>query len=266
MRALSATTQKICGTTTIKSDHCPFDAATVALNFLALDAFVRMKRYLPFLIVALVGLTTIIAGTMLYRAKRVAASPTAKLQKGVDRRGERIGHILGKADAPVVLEEFGDFECPPCGRLSEPINQIERDYRGQVCVLFHNLPLPNHKHAQDAAQAAEAAAIQGRFWQMHDVLYREQGVWTNAPDVFFVFKTYAGTIGLDVAQFEKDFASEEVKKRIAADQQQAAVLGISTTPSIFINDQPVPVPELNTAGLRAAVDAALKAKAVKPVQ
>jgi protein-disulfide isomerase len=222
-----------------------------------------MKRYLPFVIIAAVALLTLAGGTMLYRAKRVAVSPSAKLSKGVERRGERSGHILGKADAPVVLEEFGDFECPPCGRLSEPLNQIERDYRGQVCLLFHNFPLPNHRHAQDAAQAAEAAAIQGKFWQMHDVLYREQGVWTNAPDVFYVFKMYAGTIGIDVAQFEKDFASEEVKKRIAADKQQAAVLGVSTTPSVFINDQPVPVPELNTAGLRAGVDTALKAKAVR---
>jgi protein-disulfide isomerase len=225
-----------------------------------------MKRYLPFLIVAVVALATIIGGTMLYRVKRVAVSPATKLQNGVERRGERIGHILGKTDAPVVLEEFGDFECPPCGRLSEPINQIERDYRGQVCVLFHNFPLPSHKHAHEAAQAAEAAAMQGRFWQMHDVLYREQGVWSIAPDVFFVFKTYAGTIGLDLAQFERDYASEEVKKRIAADQQQAAVLGVSTTPSIFINDQPVPVSELNHAGLRTAVDAALKAKGAKAVQ
>jgi protein-disulfide isomerase len=225
-----------------------------------------MKRSLPFLIVAVVALATIIGGTMLYRVKRVAVSPKSKLEKGLERRGEKIGHILGKVDAPVVLEEFGDFECPPCGRLSEPINQIERDYRGQVCVIFHNLPLPAHKHAKDAAQAAEAAANQGKFWQMHDVLYREQAVWSAAPDAFYVFKMYAGTIGLNVEQFEKDYASEEVKKRIAADQQQAAVLGVSTTPSIFINDQPVPVSELNHAGLRTAVDAALKAKGAKAVQ
>jgi protein-disulfide isomerase len=222
-----------------------------------------MKRYLPFVIVVAVGLMTVAGGTMLYRAKRVAASPMAKLLKGLERRGDRVGHILGKADAPVALEEFGDFECPPCGHLSDPINQLERDYRGQLCVIFHNFPLPNHKHAKDAAQAAEAAAIQGKFWQMHDVLYREQAVWSKAEIVFGLFKSYAGTIGLDVAQFEKDFASEEVKKRIAADQQQAAVLGVTTTPTIFVNDQPVPISQLNPGGLRAAVEAAQKAKAVK---
>ena len=76
-----------------------------------------------------------------------------------------------------------------------------------------------------------------------------------------MFKAYAGTIGVNVAQFEKDIESEEVRRRVATDQQKGAVMGVSTTPSIFVNDQPVPVPELNPAGLRAAVDAALKGKA-----
>jgi protein-disulfide isomerase len=220
-----------------------------------------MRRYLPFIIVAVVGLITLASGTMLYRAKRVAVSPTSKIERGLEKRGDKSAHILGKADAPVTLEEFGDFECPPCGNLAEPINQLERDYRGRLCVIFRNFPLPNHQHAQEAALAAEAAGVQGRFWQMHDVLYREQALWSKAPDVRSLFKAYAGTIGVNVAQFEKDLDSEEVKKRVAADQQQGAVVGVTTTPTIFINDRTVPVTALNPTGLRAAVDAALKEKA-----
>jgi protein-disulfide isomerase len=199
---------------------------------------------------------------MLYRAKRVAVSPS-KTAVGLEKRGGKTGHILGEPNAPVVVEEFGDFECPPCGHISEPINQLERDYHGRVCVIFRNFPLANHKHARDAAYAAEAAGLQDRFWQMHDVLYREQALWSKAEEVRSLFKAYAGTIGVDVSQFEKDIDSEEVKKRVAADQQQGNTVGVSTTPSIFINDQPVPVPQLNPAGLRAAVDAALKQKAQK---
>ena len=213
------------------------------------------------MIVASVGLITLASGTMLYRAKRVALSPNLKLQGAPAKGRDKTGHTLGKPDAPVVLEEFGDFECPPCGNLSEPINQLERDYRERLCVIFHNFPLANHQHARDAAQAAEAAALQDRFWQMHDVLYREQALWSKAADVRSLFKAYAGTIGVNVAQFEKDIESEEVKRRVATDQQKGAVMGVSTTPSIFVNDQPVPVPQLNPAGLRAAVDAALKGKA-----
>jgi protein-disulfide isomerase len=220
-----------------------------------------VKRYLPFIIVGVVGLITLASGTMLYRAKRVAASATFKIPKGMEKRGDKTAHILGKPDAPVVLEEFGDFECPPCGNLSEPITQLERDYRGRLCVVFRNFPLANHQHARDAAQAAEAAGMQGRFWQMHDVLYREQALWSKAADVRSLFKAYAGTIGANVALFEKDIDSEEVKKRVAADQQRGAVVGVTTTPSIFINDQLVAVSQLNPPGLRAAIDAALKEKA-----
>ena len=222
-----------------------------------------MKRYLPFIIVGVVGLLTLSSATMLYRAKRVAVSASSKAAVGLEKRGGKTGHILGQPDSPVVLEEFGDFECPPCGHISEPINQLERDYRGRVCIIFRNFPLPVHKHARDAAQAAEAAGLQDRFWQMHDVLYREQALWSKAEEVRGLFKSYAGTIGVNVAQFEKDLDSEEVKKRIAADQQQGNTLGVSNTPSIFINDQAVPVPQLNPTGLRAMIDAALKQKARK---
>jgi NhaA family Na+:H+ antiporter len=221
-----------------------------------------VKRYLPFIIVGVVGLITLASGTMLYRAKLIpGAAISKKMLRGLEKRGDKPAHILGKADAPVVLEEFGDFECPPCGNLSEPINRLERDYRGRLCVIFRNFPLANHQHARAAAQAAEAAGLQGRFWQMHDVLYREQGLWSKAADVRSLFKAYAGTIGANVAQFEKDFEGEEVKRRIAADQQQAAVVGVTTTPSIFVNDRLVPVAELNPSGLRAAIEAALKEKA-----
>jgi protein-disulfide isomerase len=222
-----------------------------------------MRRYLPFVIVIAVGLITLASGTMLYRAKRPAVSGTGKAAIGLEKRGGKTGHILGSPDAEVVVEEFGDFECPPCGRLSEPINQLERDYHGRVCVIFRNFPLPNHKHAREAAEAAEAAALQGRFWQMHDVLYREQEVWSKSDDVRSLFKAYAGTAGVNVTQFEKDLDSDEVKKRVAADQQQGTNLGVSTTPSLFVNDQAVPVPQINPTGLHAVVEAALKQKAQK---
>src|SRR5205814_9041961 len=145
---------------------------------------------------------------------RPAVSGTSKAAIGLEQRGGKTGHILGTPDAPVVLEEFGDFECPPCGHLAEPLNQLERDYHGRVCLIFRNFPLANHKHAREAAQAAEAAGLQGRFWQMHDVLYREQALWSKPEEVRGLFKTYAGTAGVNVAQFEKDIDSEEVKKRV----------------------------------------------------
>src|SRR4029077_80833 len=116
-------------------------------------------------------------------------------------------------DAPVTLDEFGDFECPPCGKLSEPINELERDFNPKLRVVFHHFPLPNHKYAGQAACAAEAAGLQGKFWQMHDELYREQAVWANSSDARSIFNAYAAYIGLDAQRFKTDMDSDEVKAR-----------------------------------------------------
>jgi protein-disulfide isomerase len=219
-----------------------------------------MKRYLPFVIVATVALLTLTGGIMLYRAKRLPVTKATADASAPEKEPNKSLHVRGKPDAPVTVEEFGDFQCPPCGTLSEPINKLEQDYRGRVRVVFRQFPLPIHAHAREAALASEAADLQGRFWQMHDVLYREQSVWSKAADVAPLFNSYAGVIGLDIERFKRDMGSAETKTRVDTDQRHGTALGVTTTPTIFINKQAVPPPSLNAADLRSAVDAALKAK------
>jgi protein-disulfide isomerase len=222
-----------------------------------------MKRYLPFVIVAVVALLTLGSGIMLYRAKQLPITKATADVSAAEKEPNKSLHALGESDAPVTLEEFGDFQCPPCGTLSEPLNKLEQDYRGRIRVIFHNFPLPNHVHAREAAHVAEAADLQGRFWQMHDVLYREQSVWSKATDVRALFNSYAGVIGLDIERFKKDMESAEVKNRVESDRRYGTARGVKTTPTIFINKQEVPPPSLNPAALREAVDAALKATTAK---
>jgi protein-disulfide isomerase len=219
-----------------------------------------MKRYLPFIIVAAVAVATLVGGAILYRAKRLPALaiPENSALRKVDTDSF---HVLGANDAPVTLMEFGDFQCPPCADLAEPINQLERDYRSRLRVVFRHLPLANHQHAREAALASEAAGLQGRFWEMHDLLYREQPVWSNAPDVGVLFSAYAGMLGLDIDRFKKDMGSDKAKARVGFDEGQAMTLGVRSTPTIFINNQEVPPAYRNPAGLRTIVDAALRAPA-----
>ena len=219
-----------------------------------------MKRYLPFGIVGAVALITLAGGAVLYHAKGVPLLTISKNRLASGTGGSESTHIRGQPDAPVTLEEFGDFECPPCGRLSDPINQLERDYHSRLRVIFHHFPFATHQHAQEAALAAEAAGLQGRFWEMHDVLYREQAAWSKAADAQSLFNAYAGMLGLKIDRFKKDMESGEVKKRVNADQQEGAALGVTVTPTIFINNRALPPPSLNEAGLRAAIEAAIKAK------
>lgn len=168
-------------------------------------------------------------------------------------------HVRGEANAPVTLEEFGDFQCPPCRKLAGPTKQLEEDYGSQLRVVFRQFPLPMnvHAHAQEAALASEAAGLQGCFWEMHDLLYREQEVWSKSADARALFRGYAGTLGLNLDRFEEDMNGTEVKERVAFDKKRGATLGVHSTPTIFVNDHQLPAP-VAVAGLRTAIDAALK--------
>jgi protein-disulfide isomerase len=103
----------------------------------------------------------------------------------------------------------------------------------------------------------EAASLQDRFWEMHDLLYREQSVWSNVPDVGVLFSAYAGMLGLNIDRFKKDMQSEQAKARVRSDEQQALALGLATTPSIFVNNRKLPGAYTNPPGLRIAIDSAI---------
>ena len=216
-----------------------------------------MRRTLPFIIVIAVAIAAVVSGTLLYRAKKPAA-----LSETSAGSTSTTGHMRGNANAPNTLEEYGDYQCPPCGKLAEPLKKMEHDYGDRILVVFHQFPLDVHAHAREAARAAEAAGLQGKFWEMHDVLYREQSAWSGpgvaAPQIF---TNYATMLGLDVEKFTRDFDSDKVKKIIDEDQAAATARGVQVTPSVFINNKyVVPQGDDPTKTLREAIDAALKSR------
>ena len=235
------------------------DDLLVAPKFFALLA-ISMKRYLPFVIVAGVALVALGSGAMLYRAKRqqLRAIPENKaLSETTDAESL---HIRGNPNAPVTMEEFGDFQCPPCASFATFGEGLLKEYDSRLRIVFRNFPLPAHEHAREAALAAEAAGLQGRFWEMYDVLYREQVFWSYAPNARELFESYAGTIGLNLDQFRKDIDSEKVRERVDSDHARGDSLGIKLTPTLFINNQPVEPKDKNPEGVRSAINAALEAK------
>src|SRR5436190_5520571 len=220
-----------------------------------------MRRYLPISIVAAIGLLALGTGMRLYRAKRSPALTIPKKVTGEETADTKSIHVRGAPNAQVTLEEFGDFQCPPCGKLAAPTKQLEEAYGSQLRVIFRQFPLPVkvHAHAEEAALASEAAGLQGYFWEMHDLLYREQEVWSRAADVRALFCGYAGMLELNLDRFEKDMDGAEAKQRIESDQKLGAALGVHSTPTIFINDRQLPSP-IVVASLRTAIDAALQAQ------
>jgi Na+/H+ antiporter NhaA len=142
-------------------------------------------------------------------------------------------HIRGPEDAPVTLVEYGDFECPYCGRAEPSVRQLLSDLGDDVRYVWRHLPLTDvHPHAQLAAEASEAAASQGKFWEMHDLLLDHQDA-LRGPDLI----RYAEEIGLDLDRFRRELKRHEYAGRVARDVESAELSAVSGTPTFFINGQ-----------------------------
>jgi protein-disulfide isomerase len=142
-------------------------------------------------------------------------------------------HSQGPASAPVTLVEYGDYECPYCGAAYPIVKEVQRRLGDRLRFVFRNFPLTNaHPHAEHAAESAEAAGAQGRFWEMHDYLYEHQEALEDQD-----LAAYAAEIGLDVDRFDRDMTAQAFTARVRADFISGVRSGVNGTPSFFINGQ-----------------------------
>src|SRR5262249_53309595 len=140
-------------------------------------------------------------------------------------------HIQGPIDAPFLLLEYGDYECPFCGEAYPLVRAIQKRLGNRLCFAFRNFPLSNsHPHAQHAAEAAEAAGAQGRFWEMHDLLYENQDALEDED-----LARYAAALRLDVERFMSEVLSGAHAARVREDFRSGARHGVNGTPSFYIN-------------------------------
>lgn len=138
--------------------------------------------------------------------------------------------VRGPKDAKITIVEFSDFQCPYCKRGKDTMDEVMKAYPKDVKIVFKNLPLPFHPNALPAAKAALAANKQGKFWDMHDAFFDNQG---KLGDSFYEEK--AKELGLNLDQFKKDMASDEIAKQIEADKKIAEANQIQGTPGFFVN-------------------------------
>jgi protein-disulfide isomerase len=140
-------------------------------------------------------------------------------------------HIHGKPDSAVILVEYGDFQCPHCGAAYPIVKQIEKVYKNQLALVFRHFPLAEaHPYAQAAAVASEAAANQGEFWQMHDLIFENQGHLGLE-----MLLQLAESLKLDRKTFHHDFKDPKLFKIVEDDFESGIVSGVNGTPSFFIN-------------------------------
>src|SRR5437867_11304999 len=142
-------------------------------------------------------------------------------------------HIQGPADAPIALIEYGDYECPYCGEAYPIVQAVQRRLGDRLCFAFRNFPLVNsHPHAEHAAEAAEAAGAQGKFWEMHDILFENQNALEDED-----LPRYAAALGLDVPRFMTDVLAGKYAWRVRADFKSGVRGGVNGTPTFFINGE-----------------------------
>jgi protein-disulfide isomerase len=140
-------------------------------------------------------------------------------------------HAQGPENAPLTLVEYGDYQCPYCGAAYPVVKQVQKALGNRLRFVFRNFPLTQaHPYALVAAEAAEAAALQGKFWQMHDIIYENQQMLE--PEQLLV---WAKEVGLDIAKFETAIRKGEVTKRIKDDRMSGIASGVNGTPCFFIN-------------------------------
>lgn len=196
---------------------------------------IRMKSVLLWgACLALVGLGILGAVHFAKPPVVIAVSDTA-LPRSVDA-GDA-SRTKGDANAPVQIVVYSDFQCPSCGYFADNLHGLPADASGRVRVVYRYFPLPQHSNAILAATAAEAAAMQGKFWEMHDLLFAKQKEWSPmaAADAQVAMRRYAEELRLNLTAFEKDMNSPEVLKRIQASQIEAMTGRLRQTPSVFIN-------------------------------
>jgi protein-disulfide isomerase len=171
----------------------------------------------------------------------------------------------GAANAPVVMEEFADLACPQCARVTPILHEVRSSYGDKVKLIFRQFPLEiaAHKNAYDAARAAEAAGMQGKFWEMENILFKNQTLWQPAADPRPIFEDYAKQIGLNVEQLKTDMVGMPATMRVDADKRRGKALNVNSTPSVYLNGKLLTLEETAPEILKKLIDAEL-AKTATP--
>src|SRR3989338_4475241 len=185
-----------------------------------------------FIGIGLVTLVVIVAGVFFLGRKPTSTPPVINEQKVL---GTSIRNFQGNPNAPVKIVEFADFQCPACAVAHPIVKSIIEKNQDKIYFVYRHYPLSSHRNAKLAAQAAEAAGGQGKFWQMYDMIFENQKDWSDTSNAKEIFETYAQKLGLDVTKFKEDF--DKTKSVIEQDYADGNQVGVDSTPTFFINGQ-----------------------------
>jgi protein-disulfide isomerase len=190
------------------------------------------KKYTS-IIIGIVAAVTVVVGLIFFVvAENRSSGQAAPLAVSVLQNG----WAKGNKDAKVKLVEYSDFQCPACGAYYPLVKRLNEEFGDRIEFTYRHFPLSQiHLNADLAAHAAEAAGRQGKFWEMHDMLFENQQAWSETRNTQELFTDYAASLGLEAEQFARDVDSKEVKEKVKADYTSGIESGVNGTPTFFLN-------------------------------
>lgn len=175
--------------------------------------------------------------------------------------GQTSKHTYGEGKKQVTLVEYGDFECPACAAYYPVVKQVKEKYKEDITFQFVNFPLTSiHLNAMAAHRAAEAADKQGKFWEMHDLLYEQRDSWISEGNAVSRLEKFAEQLGLDMTKFREDAASSSANDTIQADLKLGQEQKVTSTPTFFLDGKKLDNPPQDLDGFSKIIDEAIKAK------
>jgi len=181
------------------------------------------------LVIVAVSFIVLLGGALVYSAVKGGAT---------DEAITLADKVKGNPDATVVLAEYSDFQCPACASFTPILKEIVDTYGDQVRFEYHHFPLISiHPSAELAARVSEAAGAQGKFWEMHDLLFERQTSWSQNINPKNLFTSYAEELGLDIDKFNRDLNSKTVREAVQNDMREGRTLLINATPTFYLNGE-----------------------------
>ena len=215
-----------------------------------------MKKIIMWSVIGLLAVGAIVGLVILSNRKSMDYDPR-EVHFANDSNGQIDEHYFGNLDSEVVLVEYGSFQCPACATASTRIQALKDEYGDRVLFIFRNFPLSNQPNSRAAAAAVEAAGLQGKYWEMHNLVFARQSEWSrsSAQRRAEQFRGYAEGLGLDIEEWNRDFASNRVRDKINFDLALGREDNVEGTPFFLLNGRALTPQEWgNDSRLRQVLD------------
>jgi len=198
--------------------------------------FARLKKNKTVRRIALWGSVALVLGGAIFGAVKFATLPAGNnsTASALDAVSEQ-DWWKGNKNAQIVLIEYSDFQCPACAIYYPLVNKLSEELGDKISFVYRHFPLKQHQNAEPAAWAAEAAGRQGKFWEMHDLIFENQKIWSDQKNAEELFIKYAEALSLDMAKFKEDVGSKEINEKVESDYQSGLRAGVDSTPTFFLN-------------------------------